>query len=158
MSSKKPQTSGEKLIAANRRAHHDYFIVERLEVGIELVGSELRPCREGRVNIKDSYAQEEMGQLWLYDMHIAENPFSNRLNHEAERKRRLLAHKTQILRWGKKAETAGMTIIPLKMYLKNGRVKVEIGLAKGKTAYDKRESIAKKDAKREIERELRGKF
>ncbi|EKD83000.1 MAG: SsrA-binding protein [uncultured bacterium] len=158
MNSKKQKGDGEKIIAANRKAHHDYFISERLEVGIALLGSELRPCREGRVNLKDSYAEEIDGQLWLHDMHIGSNPFSNRLDHEPERKRRLLAHKSEIIKWGYKVKTSGMTIVPLKVYFKDGKVKVEIGLAKGKTKYDKREALQKKDAKRDVERELGGRY
>ncbi len=146
------------MIAANRKAHHDYFIIEKIEVGIALTGSELRPCREGKVNLKDSYAEELDGQLWLYDMHIGSNPFSNRLDHEPERKRRLLAHKKEILKWGYKVRTSGMTIVPLLVYFKSGKVKLEIALVKGKTKYDKRETIAKNDAKRDMERELGGRY
>ena len=146
------------MIAANRKAHHDYFIVEKLEAGIALVGSELRPCREGRVNFKDSYAEEINGQLWLHDMHIGSNKFSNRLDHEPERKRRLLAHRKEILKWGLKVRTSGMTIVPLLIYFKNGKVKVELALVKGKAKYDKRDSIAKKDAQRDMERELGGRY
>ena len=156
MSSKKQQDDGQKIIAANRKAHFDYFIIERLEVGISLVGSELRPCREGRVTLKDSYAEEIDGQLWLHDMHIGSNPFSNRLDHEPERKRRLLAHKSEIIKWGYKVRTSGMTIVPLKVYFKDGKVKVELGLVKGKAKYDKREALQKKDMRRDVERELGG--
>ncbi len=158
MNSKKQTGDGTKVIAANRKAHFDYFIVEKLEVGIALAGSELRPCREGKVTLKDSYAEEIDGQLWLHDMHIGSNSFSNRLDHEPERKRRLLAHKTEILKWGHKVRTSGMTIVPLSVYFKAGKVKVEIALVKGKTRYDKRESIAKNDAKRDIQRELGGRY
>lgn len=158
MKSKKPSADGTKLIAANRKAHFDYFIIEKLEVGIQLVGSELRPCREGRVTLKDSYVEEDAGQLWLYDMHIGSNQFSNRLDHEPERKRRLLAHKNEIYKLGAKVRTSGNTIVPLKIYFKQGKVKLEIALVKGKAKYDKRESIAKKDARRDIERELGGKY
>lgn len=156
MSSKKQSDEGSKLIAANKKAHFDYFIIEKLEVGIELKGSELRPCREGRVNLKDSYVDEEGGQFWLYDVHIGSNPFSNRNDHEPERKRRLLAHKSQIIKWGQKVRTSGMTIVPLRMYFTDGKVKLEIALVKGKAQYDKRDAIAKKDAKRDMERELGG--
>jgi len=158
LNSKKHSADGIKVIAANRKAHHDYFIVEKLEAGIALVGSELRPCREGRVNLKDSYAEEINGQLWLHDMHIGSNKFSNRLDHEPERKRRLLAHRKEILKWGLKVRTSGMTIVPLLIYFKNGKVKVELALVKGKAKYDKRDSIAKKDAQRDMERELGGRY
>jgi SsrA-binding protein len=149
---------GYKLIAANKKAHFDYFITDKMEVGIALVGSELRPCREGRVSLKDSFVDEIDGQFWLYDVHIGSNAFSNRNDHEPERKRRLLAHKVDIIKWGHKANASGMTIVPLKMYFKRGKVKVEIGLAKGKALYDKRDSLAKKDAKRDVERALGGKW
>jgi SsrA-binding protein len=158
LSSKKQSGDGTKVIAANRKAHFDYFIVEKLEVGIALVGSELRPCREGKVTLKDSFAEEIDGQLWLHDMHIGSNPFSNRLDHEPERKRRLLAHKNEILKWGQKVRTSGMTIVPLRVYFKAGKVKVEIALVKGKTKYDKRDSIAKNEAKRDVQRELGGRY
>jgi SsrA-binding protein len=158
LKSKKQSADGIKIIAANRKAHHDYFIVEKLEVGIALVGSELRPCREGRVTLKDSYAEEENGQLWLYDMHIGSNQYSNINDHEPERKRRLLAHKNQILKFGQKVRTTGMTIVPLKIYFAKGKVKLEIALVKGKAKYDKRDSLAKKDAQRDIERELGGRY
>ncbi|NCB38867.1 MAG: SsrA-binding protein SmpB [Erysipelotrichia bacterium] len=158
MNSKKQSADGVKQIAANRKAHYDYFIVEKLEVGIELLGSELRPCREGKVTLKDSYAEEIDGQLWLYDMHIGSNPFSNRLDHETERKRRLLAHKSEILKWGYKVRTTGMTIVPLRIYFKEGKVKLEIALVKGKAKYDKRDTIAKNDAKRDMARELGGRY
>jgi SsrA-binding protein len=158
LNSKKHSADGVKVIAANRKAHHDYFIIEKIEVGIALAGSELRPCREGRVNLKDSYAEELDGQLWLYDMHIGSNSFSNRLDHEPERKRRLLAHKKEIIKWGYKVRTSGMTIVPLLVYFKNGKVKLEIALVKGKTKYDKRDSIAQKDAKRDMARELGGRY
>lgn len=154
MKSKKQQTDGIKVVSNNRKAFHDYHIVDRLETGIALVGSELRPVREGKVAIKDSYVEEIDGQLWLFGMHIASNPFSNRLDHDAERKRKLLAHKKEIIRLGYKARTTGMTIIPLKVYFKHGKVKVEIALAKGKAKYDKRDAIAKKDARRDLDREL----
>ncbi len=147
---------GLKLIAANRKAFHEYHILEKLEVGIALVGSELRPCREGKVNLKDAYAEVVDGQLWLVEAHIGSNPFSNRLDHSPLRRRKLLAHKRQILKLGQKVETSGMTLVPLRMYFKAGRVKVEIALVKGKAQYDKRETIAKKDLKREMDRELSG--
>ncbi len=158
MSSKKNQNDGLKIIAANRKAHFDYFIIEKMEVGIVLAGSELRPCREGKVTLKDSYAEEENGQLWLHDMHIGPNTYSNRLDHEPERKRKLLAHKLEILKWGHKVRTTGMTIVPLKVYFKNGKVKVEIALVKGKAKYDKRASIAKNEATRDIQRQLGGRY
>lgn len=158
MKSKKSKTDGTRQIAANRKAFHDYFILEKLETGIALVGSELRPCREGKVTIKDAYAEVTKGELWLYDMHIGANSFANRNSHEPERKRKLLAHRNQIDKLGDKCQTTGITIVPLRLYFKNGKVKVEVALVKGKTKYDKRASIAKKDAQRDMERELGGRY
>ena len=152
-----PHDPGVKVIAANRRAFHDYFILDKLEVGIALVGSELRPCREGKVNLKDAFADEDNGQLWLHDANIGSNPFSNRLDHNPIRKRRLLAHRKEIIKIGQKIKTTGITLIPLKFYFRKGKVKVELALVKGKTQYDKRETIAKKDFKREMDREMAGK-
>jgi SsrA-binding protein len=158
LKSKKQPVDGIKVVAANRKAHYDYFIIEKIEVGIALVGSELRPIRENRVTLKDSYAEEVNGELWLYDMHIGANQFSNRLDHDPVRKRRLLAHKREILKLGHKAETSGMTLVPLRVYFKKGKVKVELALVKGKAKYDKRDSIAKKDMRRDVERELGGRY
>ncbi|MBI3039181.1 SsrA-binding protein SmpB [bacterium] len=143
-----------KLIAENRKAFHDYFILEKLEVGIALVGSELRPCREGRVVLKDSFADERDGELWLHDVHIGQNQFSNILNHDPLRTRRLLAHKRQILKIRQKVTNVGISLVPLRIYFRKGRVKIELALVKGKRQYDKRETIAKKDLKREMEREF----
>jgi len=153
---KGPGESGIKIIAANRRAFHDYTILDKLEVGISLTGSELRPCREGKVNLKDAYVEELAGELWLRQLHIGSNPFSNRNDHDPLRGRKLLAHKREILKLAQKLKTTGLTIVPLRMYFKRGRVKVEIGLAKGKAKYDKREAIAKKDLRRDLDRELSG--
>ncbi|MBF0498949.1 MAG: SsrA-binding protein SmpB [Candidatus Riflebacteria bacterium] len=147
---------GVKLIAGNRQAGYEYFILEKLEVGIALLGTELRPCREGRVNLKDGYAEIENNQLWLYEVHIGSNAFANRQDHAPLRKRRLLAHHRQILKWFQKVNASGNTIIPLRMYFKAGKVKVEVALVKGKRQYDKRETIAKKDLKREMDREMGG--
>jgi SsrA-binding protein len=157
LKSKAPSSeTGIKIIAQNKKAFHEYFILEKLEVGISLAGSELRPCREGRVNLKDSYAEVENGQMWLMSAHIGSNPFSNRNDHQPERKRRLLAHKKEILKLGHKVEASGNSLVPLKIYFKNGKVKVEIALVKGKRQYDKRETLAKKDLKREMDREMSG--
>ncbi len=156
--SNKKSDDGYKVIAANRKAHYDYFIAEKMEVGIALVGSEMRPCREGRVSLKDSFVDEIDGEFWLCDMDIAANPYSNRNDHATKRRRKLLAHKEDILKWGHKIKASGMTIVPLKIYFKRGRVKLEIALAKGKTLYDKRDSIAKKDAQRDVERALGGRW
>ncbi|MBF0410087.1 MAG: SsrA-binding protein SmpB [Candidatus Riflebacteria bacterium] len=156
-SHKDQDAEGIKLIASNKRAGFDYFIIEKLETGIVLQGSELKPCREGRVNLKDGFAVVEKGELWLHEVHIGANPFANRLDHSALRKRKLLAHARQINKLAMKIQTGGNTIVPLRMYFKNGRVKVEIALVKGKRQYDKRDTIAKKDLKRDMEQEMSGK-
>lgn len=157
MKSKEPAAAdGKKIISNNRKAFHDYEILEKLEVGIVLCGSELRPLRAGEVNLKDAWAEEENGELWINDLNINANPFANRLGHDPVRKRKLLANKREILRLRQKMLTPGFTLIPLSMYFKRGKVKVELGLARGKRQYDKRETIAKKDLQREMARDLRG--
>jgi SsrA-binding protein len=147
---------GIKLIATNKKAFHEYFVLEKLEVGIVLQGSELRPCREGQVNLKEAFVDADGGQMWLIGVNIGPNPFSNRFSHDPTRKRKLLAHKNQILKLAHKTETSGNTLVPLRMYFRQGKAKVEIGLVKGKKLYDKRDSIAKKDMQRQVERELSG--
>jgi SsrA-binding protein len=148
--------SGIKIITVNRRAGFEYFLLDKLEVGIALVGSEMRPIREGKVNLKDAYADIENGQLWLLQAHIDTNPFANRLDHDPLRKRRLLAHRREINKLAQKLQTTGITLVPLKLYFRRGRVKLEIAVAKGKAKYDKRETIAKKDLRRELDRDLSG--
>ena len=151
-----PGDDGVKLIATNKKAFHEYFILEKLEVGIVLQGSELRPCREGQVNLKEAFVEADNGEMWLIGVNIGANPFSNRFAHDSTRKRKLLAHKNQIVKLAYKTETSGNTLVPLRMYFRHGRAKVEIGLVKGKKLYDKRESIAKKDQQRQLDRELSG--
>lgn len=150
----------QKIISNNRKAGFDYSIIEKIESGIVLKGSEVKSCREGKVQLADSYASIERNELYLYKAHIAEyrmgGPY---FNHEVQRKRKLLIHKREINRLSALIEQKGYTIIPLKVYLKNGKVKVELGLAKGKTKGDKRQSIKGKEVKREINRSLkRGRF
>ncbi|MGI6334163.1 MAG: SsrA-binding protein SmpB [Saccharofermentanales bacterium] len=146
---------GNKLIAENRKAYHDYYIEERMEAGIELFGTEVKSIRQGKVNLNDSYAAISGGELWLYNMHISPYEQGNRYNHDPMRQRRLLMHKREILRLFGIVRQEGLTLIPTKLYFKRGRVKVEISLARGKKNYDKRESLAKKQADREIERRLK---
>jgi SsrA-binding protein len=147
---------GEKLIVQNRRAHHDYFIVERLEAGIELQGTEVKSLRAGHMTLKDSYANVENGQVFLIGAHI--NPYEqgNIFNHEPERTRRLLLHKREILRLGSRIAEKGLTLIPLRVYFKDGRAKVELGLCRGKHTVDKRDSIREREIKRETERFIKG--
>ncbi|MGQ9512263.1 SsrA-binding protein SmpB [Thermodesulfitimonas sp.] len=146
-----------KVVCENRKARHDYFIFETFEAGMVLTGTEVKSLRAGRGNLKESYARVENGELWLYDMHISPYEQGNRFNHEPKRPRKLLMHKGEIMRlWGRTREK-GLTLVPLRCYFKDGRAKVEIALAKGKKVYDRREEIAAREAKREVERALRGK-
>jgi len=143
----------EKVIATNRKAYHDYFIEETLEAGLVLTGTEIKSVRGGRVNLRDSYVRIELGEAWLLNVHIAPYEQGNRYNVNPTRDRKLLLHRQEILRLQGKAQAKGMTIVPLRVYLRGNRAKVELALAKGKRQYDKREAIAQRDADREMERE-----
>ncbi|PIQ46769.1 MAG: SsrA-binding protein [Deltaproteobacteria bacterium CG12_big_fil_rev_8_21_14_0_65_43_10] len=145
----------EKIICKNRKAWHDYSIDEKCEAGIVLKGSEIKSCRMGKVNLKDSYAKIKDGGLYLINTHISPYDHANQFNHDPLRERKLLLHKGEIKRLIGKINERGMTLIPLSMYLKNGKAKVELGLARGKKLYDKRESIKKKTEERDLERSLR---
>ena len=144
----------EKIVATNRKAHHDYFIEDSIEAGLVLTGSEIKSVREGRVNLRDSYARITQGEMWMCNVHISPYEQSGRTGPDPVRDRKLLLHKSEILRLANRTQTKGLTLIPLRMYLRDGRAKVEIGLAKGKRLYDKREAIAERDAERAMEREL----
>ena len=147
-----------KAISQNRKARHEYFIIESYECGIVLTGTEIKSVRAGRVNFKDSYASIEKGELWLFNMHIAPYENGSYYNHKPERDRKLLMSKREIIRLNSKVREKGLTIVPLSIYLKNNRwAKIEIALARGKTAHDKREDIAERDAKLNISRSLRDK-
>jgi len=147
----------EKIIADNRKARHDYFIEEAYEAGVALVGTEVKSCRLGRVNLRDGYAHIQQGEIFLENVHISPYEQGNRFNHEPLRKRRLLMHKGEILRLFGQVREKGYTLVPLRLYFKKGRVKVEIGLAKGKKSYDKRDDIAARDVEREMARAMRSK-
>ncbi|UII55541.1 SsrA-binding protein SmpB [Cytobacillus spongiae] len=149
-----PKGSG-KVIAQNKKAYHDYFIEETYEAGIVLQGTEIKSIRSGRVNLKDSYAQIKQGEVHLLGMHVSPYEQGNRYNHDPLRTRKLLLHKREIDKLMGETKEVGYSIVPLKLYLKNGFAKVLIGLAKGKKQYDKREDLKKKEAKREIERAFR---
>ena len=146
---------GIKIIALNRKARHDYSIDESYECGIELLGTEVKSFRDGKISFPDSWAEVVNGEIWLRSLNVAENPFSSIFNHEPGRRKRLLLHKAEIKRIHRKVEEKGYTLIPLQFYFKKGRVKVELGLCKGKKAFDKRASIREKDIKRDIAREFR---
>ena len=144
-----------KILAENRKARHDYHIHETFEAGIVLTGTEIKSLRGGRANLTDSYARIENGELFLISAHISPYDQGNRFNHEPRRNRKLLMHKSEILRLLGKTREKGYTLVPLKIYLSHGLAKVELALASGKDLYDKRQSAAEKDAKREVERTLR---
>ncbi|EIA19204.1 SsrA-binding protein SmpB [Listeria fleischmannii] len=141
-----------KLIAQNKKARHDFAIEETFEAGIVLQGTEIKSVRAARVNLKDAYARVDNGEVFLHNMHISPYEQGNRYNHEPLRTRKLLLHKKQISRLIGETKEAGYSIVPLKMYLKDGYAKVLIGVAKGKKKYDKREDLKRKEAKRDIER------
>ncbi len=145
------------VVADNRRAHHDYHIIEVIEAGIALQGTEVKSLRLGRVNLREGYAAVEQGEVFLYNVHISPYEEGNRFNHEPLRRRRLLLHRREILRLSGLTRQQGMTLVPMRVYFKRGRAKLELALARGKKLYDKREDLARKDAQREIERALRGK-
>ncbi len=145
---KKPAPDGRKIIAKNRKARHDYHVEESAEAGVSLLGSEVKSARDGKVSLTDAYAVIEHGELWLISAHIAEYKFSHARNHEPRRRRKLLMHRREIDRLAAKVREKGFTIIVLSMYFKKGKIKVEIALARGRRAYDKREAIRKKDEKR----------
>ncbi len=147
-----------KSVATNRKARFEYFIEDTLEAGIELRGTEVKSIRQGKVNIKDSYASIEQGQVYLNNMHISPYDHGNIFNVDPLRKRKLLLHKREIRRLMVAITQKGYTIIPLSLYIKNGLVKVELAIAKGKKLYDKREDIAKKDAERRIKQHSSEKY
>ncbi|MDW8006815.1 MAG: SsrA-binding protein SmpB [Thermomicrobium sp.] len=145
----------EKVIAVNRKAYHDYFIEEELEAGIQLTGSEIKSIRAGRVNLRDAYARIEDGELWLIGMHVSPWPgASGKHQHDPTRPRKLLVHKHELDYLRGKLEKRGYTLVPLRLVIRRGLAKVDLGLARGKKQYDKREAIAEREARREIERAL----
>jgi len=149
------KNSGEKLIASNKTARLNYAIDETFEAGIVLVGTEVKSIREGRVNLKDSYALVTDGEVFAHDVHISPYSHGNRQNHDPLRTRKLLLHVREINKLYGKSREKGMALIPLRMYFKNGRVKLEIGIGKGKKLYDKRETLKTKADKREMERGMK---
>lgn len=144
-----------KVLATNRKAYHDYHIEETYEAGIALTGTEIKSVRAGSVNLRDSYAQVKNGELWLLNTHIAPYEPASRQNVDPYRDRKLLMHRHEIMRLQGRVQEKGYTLVPLRMYLKKNRVKVEIGLARGKRQYDKRQAISQRDAAREMERALK---
>jgi len=143
-----------RVVTRNRRAYHDYEILERIECGIVLVGTEVKSLREGHASLDDAYAKLEGGEVWLIGSEIQEYAMGNRLNHKPKRPRKLLLHRREIEKFAGKASQRGFTLVPLRLYFKQGRAKVEVAVAKGKQSHDKRESLKKADAEREMRRAL----
>lgn len=144
-----------RTVTKNRKARHEYQILETYEAGLALKGTEVKSLRNGKANLQDSFARVENGELLLYNMHISPYDQGNRFNHEPKRTRRLLMHKREIMRLYGKTREKGLALIPLQVYFKNGLAKIELALAKGKKIYDRREDIAARDARREIERAVK---
>ncbi|MDR0568514.1 MAG: SsrA-binding protein SmpB [Spirochaetaceae bacterium] len=148
-------SEGVKIIAVNRKARHDYAVDDCFECGIELLGTEVKSFRDGKISFPDAWAEIAQGEVWLRSLRVAENPFSSIFNHDPDRKKRLLLHKQEIKRLTRKVVEKGYTLIPLSFYFKKSRVKVELGLCKGKKNYDKRADIKERDLQREMSREFR---
>jgi SsrA-binding protein len=151
---KKAAADGTVNICRNRRATHDYDVLDRVECGLVLVGTEVKSLRAGYGNLEDAYARIDGGEVWLIGAEIPEYEFGNRLNHKPKRARKLLLHRKEIDRFAGKAAEKGLTLVPLRMYFKDGKAKVEVAVAKGKQTHDKRETLKKHDAKRQIDRAL----
>lgn len=151
-------SQNEKTIATNRKAYHEYNILEKWEAGIVLQGTEVKSLRLGRANLKDSYGRVDKGELWLVNLHISPYEQGNVWNHEPRRPRKLLMHRREIRRLATKVNERGLTLVPLRLYFRNGRAKVEIAVARGKKVYDRREAIAKRDVDRDMARELKDKY
>jgi SsrA-binding protein len=144
-----------KIIAENRKARRDYFIVDEYEAGLVLLGTEVKSLRQGRANLKDAYARIKNGEVYVYQLHIAPYPFAYYDNHDPLRPRKLLLHKHEIKRLYGKMNEKGLTLIPLKLYFKSGKAKILLALAKGKRKYDKREAIKRRDAQRDLDRAIK---
>lgn len=145
-----------KVVATNRKAKFEYFLLEHFEAGIALHGSEIKSIRAGQISLAEAYVQTDGREAWLINAHIAPYDFANRFNHDPKRPRRLLLHRKEIREIWNAVRQKGVTLIPVQVYLKNGKAKVDIAIAKGKKLYDKRHDIARRDQEREIEREIRG--
>jgi SsrA-binding protein len=148
----------DQTVAVNRRARHDYAIDETIEAGLVLTGTEIKSIRAGRANLAEAYARIEHGEAWLIGAHIAPYEQGNRNNHEPTRTRKLLLHRDQIAELIGRTQAKGFTLVPLRLYIRNGLAKLEIGIARGKKAHDKRRAIAERDARRELERETKARI
>ena len=145
----------EKSVTVNRKAAHDYHILRTLEAGLSLTGTEIKSIRAGHVSIREAYVRPLNGEMWLVGTHIAQYPPAGSTNHEPTRSRKLLLHRREMYELAHEIATAGVTLVPLRLYLKDGKAKLEIALARGKRSYDKRETIAKRDAERQMQRAMR---
>ena len=152
------QTTNERTVATNRRAYHDYFIDETFDAGIVLTGTEIKSIRGGKINLGDGFVRVVGNEAWLENVYVAPYEHGGRENPEPIRRRKLLLHSREIREMGQRVATKGVTVVPLKLYLKGGRAKLQLGLARGKRQYDKREAIAKRDAEREVERALKSRI
>lgn len=150
-----PEQHGEKVLTVNRQASYNYHLQERLEAGVVLTGTEVKSVRDGQVNLRDSYADLKNGEIWLLNCHISPYTHGSIFNHDPTRSRKLLLHKEEIRRLLGKVRERGFTLVPTRMYLKNGRIKVELALAKGKRTYDKRETERRREAEREAQQAVR---
>jgi SsrA-binding protein len=150
------KAQGEKTIVDNRRARHDYHLSDRVEAGLVLTGTEVKVLRDGKATLQQAYADVRDGEAWLVGLHVPEYVQGNRANHEPDRPRKLLLHRREIDRMYAQVREKGMTIVPTRLYFKDGRVKAELALAKGKDLHDKRRDVADRDAKRQIERAVQG--
>lgn len=147
-----------KVVATNRKAFHEYEIIDTFEAGIVLLGTEIKSIRAGRASLQEGYVVFEKGEAWLLNVHIAPYDPAGRENHEPKRRRKLLLHRREIARLTSRVQEKGLTVVPTRMYLKDGRAKVEIGLGRGKRLYDKREAIARRDSQRQVERAVKERY
>ncbi len=147
---------GEKTITVNRKARHDYLILRTLEAGLSLLGTEIKSIRAGRVSIREAYVRSQDGEMWLVGAHVAQYPPAGPRNHDPTRNRRLLLHRKEVRELARAVEAEGVTAVPLRLYLRDGRAKLEIGVGRGMKRYDKREAVAKREAERRMQRALRG--
>jgi SsrA-binding protein len=151
----KAEGDGVKVVARNRKARHEYDLLEKVEAGLVLTGTEVKSLRTGKASLEESYAGVDRGEVWLYGCDIPEYLEANRMNHKPKRPRKLLLHRSEIIKIAEKSSEKGLTLVPLQIYFKNGLAKVELSVARGRKTFDKREALKKQDAKREIDRALR---
>ncbi len=149
------KSTEENLLVTNKKAYHDFTIIQKIEAGISLLGTEVKSIREGNINLKDGFAFIKSGEAFLKNVHVSQYPFGNRVNHDPVRERKLLLHKYEIQKLHSKIREKGYTLVPLRVYLKDGRVKVQLGLVKGKRLYNKKEDIRKRDESRELRRQFK---